>query len=153
MNKGLTIRMGQTHVNRWTDDLLRRIEKGQIDPSFVVTHRVDLEDGPAMYKTFRDKEDGCVKVVLQAMKREKPMSRNRTMDMHSTEYAHSMARGLGWFSIGLGLAEVLAPRVLTRGLGMENEQLVRAYGLREIATGIGILVGPACPMDMGTCRG
>src|SRR6195256_5932055 len=65
MNKGLTIRMGQTHVNRWTDDLLRRIEKGQIDPSFVVTHRVGLEDGPAMYKTFRDKEDGCVKVVLR----------------------------------------------------------------------------------------
>jgi hypothetical protein len=62
------------------------------------------------------------------------------MDMHSTEYAHSMARGLGWFSIGLGLTEVLAPRALTRGLGMEgNEQLVQAYGLREIATGIGIL--------------
>src|SRR3954469_11120909 len=74
------------------------------------------------------------------MNREKPVSRNRTMDMCSTEYAHSMARGLGWFSIGLGLAEVLAPRALTRGLGMEgNEQLVRAYGLREIATGIGIL--------------
>ena len=52
-------RMGQTHVNRWTDDLLHRIEEGQIDPSFVVTHRVDLEDGPGMYKTFRDKEDGC----------------------------------------------------------------------------------------------
>ena len=62
------------------------------------------------------------------------------MDMRSTEYAHSMARGLGWFSIGLGLAEVLAPRTVTRGLGMEgNEQLVQAYGLREIATGIGIL--------------
>jgi hypothetical protein len=70
------------------------------------------------------------------MKREKPTS----MDMHSTEYAHSMARGLGWFSIGLGVAEVLAPRALTRCLGMGgNEQLVRAYGLREIATGIGIL--------------
>jgi threonine dehydrogenase-like Zn-dependent dehydrogenase len=64
MNKGLTIRMGQTHVNRWTDDLLRRIEEGQIDPSFVVTHRTSLEDGPEMYQTFRDKEDGCIKVVL-----------------------------------------------------------------------------------------
>ncbi len=64
MNKGLTIRTGQTHVNRWTDDLLRRIEEGQIDPSFVITHRAKLEDGPALYKTFRDKEDGCVKVVL-----------------------------------------------------------------------------------------
>ena len=40
MNKGLTIRTGQTHVNRWTDDLLRRIEEGQIDPSFVITHKV-----------------------------------------------------------------------------------------------------------------
>jgi len=65
MNKGLTIRTGQTHVNRWTDDLLRRIEEGQIDPSFVITHRVGLADGPAMYKTFRDKEDGCIKVVLK----------------------------------------------------------------------------------------
>ena len=65
MNKGLTIRTGQTHVNRWTDDLLRRIEEGQIDPSFVITHTVGLEDGPGMYKTFRDKEDGCIKVVLK----------------------------------------------------------------------------------------
>lgn len=65
MNKGLTMRTGQTHVNRWTDDLLRRIEEGQIDPSFVITHTVGLEDGPAMYKTFRDKQDGCVKVVLK----------------------------------------------------------------------------------------
>ena len=65
MNKGLTIRTGQTHVNRWTDDLLRRIEEGQIDPSFVITHTVKLEDGPGMYKTFRDKEDGCIKVVLK----------------------------------------------------------------------------------------
>ncbi|HEY4297740.1 MAG TPA: zinc-dependent alcohol dehydrogenase, partial [Paraburkholderia sp.] len=62
MNKGLTFRMGQTHVNRWTDDLLRRIEEKQIDPSFVITHTVALEDGPGMYKTFRDKQDGCIKV-------------------------------------------------------------------------------------------
>jgi threonine dehydrogenase-like Zn-dependent dehydrogenase len=65
MNKALTIRTGQTHVNRWTDDLLRLIEEEKIDPSFVVTHRVGLEDGPEMYRTFRDKEDGCVKVVLR----------------------------------------------------------------------------------------
>jgi len=64
MNKGLTIRTGQTHVNRWTDDLLARIEGGQIDPSFVITHRVALSDGPDMYKTFRDKHDGCIKVVM-----------------------------------------------------------------------------------------
>jgi threonine dehydrogenase-like Zn-dependent dehydrogenase len=65
MNKGLTWKMGQTHVNRWTDDLLHRIQEGQIDPSFVITHTVPLEDGPGMYKTFRDKEDGCIKVVLK----------------------------------------------------------------------------------------
>jgi threonine dehydrogenase-like Zn-dependent dehydrogenase len=65
MNKGLTIRTGQTHVRRWTDDLLHRIEEGQIDPSFVVTHTVGLEEGPGMYKTFRDKEDGCIKVVIK----------------------------------------------------------------------------------------
>jgi threonine dehydrogenase-like Zn-dependent dehydrogenase len=65
MNKGLTIRTGQTHVNRWTDDLLRRISEGQIDPSFVITHTEPLERGPEMYKTFRDKQDGCIKVVLK----------------------------------------------------------------------------------------
>jgi threonine dehydrogenase-like Zn-dependent dehydrogenase len=65
MNKGLTFKMGQTHVNRWTDDLLRRIQEGQIDPSFVITHTVSLEEGPEMYKTFRDKKDGCVKVILK----------------------------------------------------------------------------------------
>jgi threonine dehydrogenase-like Zn-dependent dehydrogenase len=65
MNKGLTIRTGQTHVNRWTDDLLRRIEEGQIDPSFVITHTVGLDEGPDMYKIFRDKQDGCIKVVLK----------------------------------------------------------------------------------------
>jgi threonine dehydrogenase-like Zn-dependent dehydrogenase len=65
MNKGLTIRTGQTHVARWTEDLLKRIADGQIDPSFVVTHSADLAEGPALYKTFRDKQDGCIKVVLK----------------------------------------------------------------------------------------
>jgi len=65
MNKGLTLRTGQTHVKRWSDDLLRRIDEGQIDPTFVVTHTVPLGRGPEMYKTFRDKKDGCVKVVLK----------------------------------------------------------------------------------------
>jgi threonine dehydrogenase-like Zn-dependent dehydrogenase len=65
MNKGLTVRTGQTHVNRWTDDLLRRIQEGQIDPSFVITHTTTLEEGPQMYKTFRDKLDGCIKVVMK----------------------------------------------------------------------------------------
>jgi threonine dehydrogenase-like Zn-dependent dehydrogenase len=65
MQKGLTVRTGQTHVNRWAQDLLRRIVEDEIDPSFVVTHTAKLEDGPDMYKTFRDKEDGCIKVVLK----------------------------------------------------------------------------------------
>jgi threonine dehydrogenase-like Zn-dependent dehydrogenase len=65
MNKGLTIRTGQTHVNRWTDDLLNRVLENQIDPSFVITHTEPLERGPEMYKTFRDKQDGCIKVVLK----------------------------------------------------------------------------------------
>ncbi len=65
MNKGLTMRTGQTHVNRWTDDLLRRIEDGEIDPSFVITHTVPLEKGPEMYQVFRAKRDSCVKVVLK----------------------------------------------------------------------------------------
>ena len=65
MNKGLTIRTGQTHVNRCTDDLLKRIIENQIDPSFVITHTESLENGPEMYKTFRDKQDGCIKVVLK----------------------------------------------------------------------------------------
>ncbi|ALD93200.1 Threonine dehydrogenase-related Zn-dependent dehydrogenase [Cupriavidus gilardii CR3] len=64
MNKGLTIRTGQTHVNRWTDDLLQRIIDRQIDPTFVISHRVKLADGPSMYETFRDKHDGCIKVVM-----------------------------------------------------------------------------------------
>jgi threonine dehydrogenase-like Zn-dependent dehydrogenase len=64
MNKGLTIRTGQTHVNRYAEDLLRKIEAGQIDPSFVITHRGGLEEGPRLYETFRDKRDACIKVVL-----------------------------------------------------------------------------------------
>lgn len=65
MNKGLTLKMGQTHVQRYLEPLLETIESGQIDPSFVITHRLGLEDGPQAYKTFRDKEDGCIKVVLK----------------------------------------------------------------------------------------
>ena len=65
MNKGLTWRMAQAHVPRWTQDLLRRIEDGEIDPSFVITHVADLDRGPEMYTLFRDKQDSCVKVVLK----------------------------------------------------------------------------------------
>jgi threonine dehydrogenase-like Zn-dependent dehydrogenase len=65
VNKGLTIKSGQTHVQRYTEPLLKKIEGGEIDPSFIITHRLPLEQAPAAYKTFRDKEDGCIKVVLK----------------------------------------------------------------------------------------
>jgi len=65
MNKGLTIRTGQTHVKRWTDDLLRRIDEGQIDSKLPLTHVEPLGRAPEMYNTFRDKQDGCIKVILK----------------------------------------------------------------------------------------
>ena len=64
-NKGLTIRMGQTHMMRYMRPLLDRVEKGEIDPSFVITHRLRLEDAPKAYKMFRDKRDRCIKVVMK----------------------------------------------------------------------------------------
>lgn len=64
MNRGLTFRMAQTPVQHYLPLLMQRIQKGEIDPSFVITHRGSLEDGPNFYKTFQDKHDGCVKVVL-----------------------------------------------------------------------------------------
>ena len=63
--KGLTMKMGQTHVMRYMKPLLDRIERGEIDPSFVITHRVPLEDAPKAYRIFRDKQDHCIKVVLK----------------------------------------------------------------------------------------
>jgi threonine dehydrogenase-like Zn-dependent dehydrogenase len=65
MNKGLTMKTGQTHMHRYMKPLLEKIQGGEIDPSFVITHRVNLEDAPKMYETFRDKKDGCIKVVLK----------------------------------------------------------------------------------------
>jgi threonine dehydrogenase-like Zn-dependent dehydrogenase len=65
INRGLTFRMAQTPVQHYLPLLMDRIQKGEIDPSFVITHRASLEDGPGLYKTFRDKQDGCIKVVLK----------------------------------------------------------------------------------------
>jgi threonine dehydrogenase-like Zn-dependent dehydrogenase len=63
--KGLTFKMGQTHVHKYLPTLLGRIQAGDIDPSFVITHRLPLSEAAQGYKTFRDKQDGCIKVVLQ----------------------------------------------------------------------------------------
>jgi threonine dehydrogenase-like Zn-dependent dehydrogenase len=64
MNKGLTIKTGQTHVHRYIPELLDHIRSGRIDPSFVVTHRLPLSQAPYAYNIFREKQDGCIKVVL-----------------------------------------------------------------------------------------
>ena len=63
-NKGLTFKMGQTHVPKYLQPLLERIERGDIDPSFVISHRVNLDDAPRAYKQFRDNRDEWIKVVL-----------------------------------------------------------------------------------------
>ncbi|UFW50425.1 MULTISPECIES: zinc-dependent alcohol dehydrogenase [Bradyrhizobium] len=65
INRGLTFRMAQTPVQHYLPKLLQRIEKGEIDPSFVITHRATLEEGPDLYKMFRAKQDGCIKVVMK----------------------------------------------------------------------------------------
>jgi len=65
MNRSLTIKTGQTHVQRYMRPLLEMIEKGEIDPSFVVTHRLPLEEAAKGYAMFNDKEDHCVKIVLK----------------------------------------------------------------------------------------
>lgn len=65
VGKGLTMKTGQTHVQRYLAPLMNLIEKGKIDPSFLITHRTGLEEGPEAYKTFRDKKDGCIKIVIR----------------------------------------------------------------------------------------
>ena len=64
-NKGLTLRLGQTHVHRYMEPLLRRIEAGEIDTTRVISHRLTLDEAPDAYRAFRDKEEGCVKVVMR----------------------------------------------------------------------------------------
>jgi threonine dehydrogenase-like Zn-dependent dehydrogenase len=64
MNRSITLKTGQCHVQRYTRPLLQRIENGEIDPSFVISHRVPLEQAPDAYETFKHKQDDCVKVVL-----------------------------------------------------------------------------------------
>src|SRR3954468_17519293 len=64
MNKGLTIKTGQTHVHRYVPELLDHVRNGKIDPSFVVTHRLPLSQAAHGYHIFREKQDGCIKIVL-----------------------------------------------------------------------------------------
>jgi threonine dehydrogenase-like Zn-dependent dehydrogenase len=63
--KGLTFKMGQTHVQKYMRPLLERINKGEIDPSFIITHRMSLDEAPEAYSIFKNKEEDCIKVVLK----------------------------------------------------------------------------------------
>jgi threonine dehydrogenase-like Zn-dependent dehydrogenase len=69
MNRSVSIRTGQCHVHRYMKPLLERVEKGEIDPSFVITHRMPLEDAPKGYTMFRNKLDNCEKIVLKPQER------------------------------------------------------------------------------------
>jgi threonine dehydrogenase-like Zn-dependent dehydrogenase len=77
MNRAITIRTGQTHVQRYLRPLLELIERGEIDPSFIVTHRMALEDAPHGYALFNDKQDECIKIVLKPGERG-PLERQKT---------------------------------------------------------------------------
>jgi threonine dehydrogenase-like Zn-dependent dehydrogenase len=77
VNKALTIKSGQTHMHRYIRPLLARIQNGEIDPSFIITHRLRLEDAPEGYEMFRNKHDKCIKVVL------KPHARVGHAQVHS----------------------------------------------------------------------
>jgi threonine dehydrogenase-like Zn-dependent dehydrogenase len=63
--KGLTLKMGQTHMMKYMKPLLERIERGEIDPSYIITHRLPLDEAPNAYRIFRDKRDRCIKVVMR----------------------------------------------------------------------------------------
>jgi threonine dehydrogenase-like Zn-dependent dehydrogenase len=63
--KGLTFRMGQTHVPKYMGQLMERVQRGEIDPSFVITHRVGIDEAPQAYETFRTQQDHAVKFVLK----------------------------------------------------------------------------------------
>jgi threonine dehydrogenase-like Zn-dependent dehydrogenase len=64
MNRSLTMRAGQCHVHRYMRPLLERIQRGEIDPSFVISHHMTLDEAARGYHMFNDKEDSCTKIVL-----------------------------------------------------------------------------------------
>jgi threonine dehydrogenase-like Zn-dependent dehydrogenase len=65
MNRSITIKTGQTHVHRYLGPLLERVQKGEIDPSFVITHQLSLDEAPEGYEIFKNKQDECIKIVLK----------------------------------------------------------------------------------------
>ncbi|CAN5511634.1 hypothetical protein BH18ACI1_BH18ACI1_09570 [soil metagenome] len=65
MNKGLTLKTGQTHVQKYMPMLFDKIESGEIDPSFIITHEMPLDAAPEGYEMFKEKQDDCIKIVLK----------------------------------------------------------------------------------------
>ena len=65
MNKGLTLKTGQTHVHKYLPLLFDKIESGEIDPSFIITHKMPLDKAAEGYQMFKEKQDGCIKIVLK----------------------------------------------------------------------------------------
>ena len=63
--KGLTMRGGQAHVHKYLPRLVKLVQEQQLDPSFIITHRMNLEDAPQGYRIFNDKEDSCIKIVMR----------------------------------------------------------------------------------------
>jgi threonine dehydrogenase-like Zn-dependent dehydrogenase len=63
--KGLTFHMGQMHAQRYTHMLVERVARGEVDPSFVVTHRMSLEEAPQAYELFKHKDNECLRVVFK----------------------------------------------------------------------------------------
>jgi threonine dehydrogenase-like Zn-dependent dehydrogenase len=86
--KGLTLKMGQTHMHKYMPRLLERIERGEIDPGFIITHRVGLDDVPQMYKTFREKQDHCIKVVIKPGQHTNGAHARTVHDQYSDGGAH-----------------------------------------------------------------
>jgi len=80
MNRSLTIKTGQAHVQRYMRPLLQLIENGAIDPSFVVTHKMSLDDAPYAYEIFKHKQDECIKVVLKPGERGRSVEKTRSFD-------------------------------------------------------------------------
>jgi threonine dehydrogenase-like Zn-dependent dehydrogenase len=89
MNKALTIKTGQTHVQRYLRPLLALIADGTIDPSFVITHELPLDAAPAAYETFKQHRDGCIKVVLKPWETQTPGKVRRFASEHKPQPAAS----------------------------------------------------------------
>ena len=113
-----------------------------------------------MYKTFRDKQDGCIKVMLSSLNSGGEVMRNSVPEEPHCRDAPGLRttrwqRGLGYFSIALGVLELVAPRAVCRAIGLDGrETVVRTYGAREIANGVAILAShDATPWIWGRVAG